>query len=326
MVPPGGTPHIADGAVRAHSGTMRVPRRPRGARVRRPSRLPGGGSRTPGLPRAVAVPLGCLPGLAAAVALVLCAHGVEHAAESTAGTVARTTPPAHTAPRPPVVPRSAWLGDAAREQPPPRYDDEVVAVFVHHTDSPNGYDCADAPGIIRHLYEGQTRGRDWDDLGYNFVVDRCGTVYEGRAGGVDRPVTGAHTQGFNHRTTGIAALGTFTEGVSVSPEMLHAIAALAAWKLGTSGTDPRAGVRLVSQQRRQPVRGGHRRRAARRGGPQRRLHDQLPGRRPARPPPGDPGARGPPPGAGRAAGGRRGRRPVARRPAVPHHGRPEGVR
>lgn len=214
--------------------------------MRRPSRLPGGGSRTPGLPRAVAVPLGCLPGLAAAVALVLCAHGVEHAAESTAGTVARTTPPAHTAPRPPVVPRSAWLGDAAREQPPPRYDDEVVAVFVHHTDSPNGYDCADAPGIIRHLYEGQTRGRDWDDLGYNFVVDRCGTVYEGRAGGVDRPVTGAHTQGFNHRTTGIAALGTFTEGVSVSPEMLHAIAALAAWKLGTSGTDPRADVRLVS--------------------------------------------------------------------------------
>ncbi|BFO20869.1 hypothetical protein SHKM778_72570 [Streptomyces sp. KM77-8] len=97
----------------------------------------------------------------------------------------------------------------------PRYDDEVVAVFIHHTDSPNGYDCADAPGIIRTLYEGQTGARDWDDLGYNFVVDRCGTVYEGRAGGTDRPVTGAHTQGFNHRSTGIAALGTFTEGVDV---------------------------------------------------------------------------------------------------------------
>ncbi|CAL9437018.1 hypothetical protein GCM10010266_02700 [Streptomyces griseomycini] len=193
------------------------------------------------------VPLGCLPGLAAAVALVLCAHGVEKAAESTAGTAAaRTTPPTRSAPRPAIVPRSVWLGDAAREQPPPRYDDEVVAVFVHHTDSPNDYDCADAPGIIRGLYQGQTLGRDWDDLGYNFVVDRCGTVYEGRAGGADRPVTGAHAQGFNHRTTGIAALGTFTEGVFVPPEMLRSIAALTAWKLGTSGTDPRGDVRLVS--------------------------------------------------------------------------------
>ncbi|GGV68386.1 hypothetical protein GCM10010294_24100 [Streptomyces griseoloalbus] len=223
---------------------MRVLRRPRGARKRRSPRIPGGPG-TPRLPRAVTAPLGCLPGLAAALALVLCAYGVEHAAESPAGTAARTTA-AHQAPRPPIVPRSAWLGGDAREQPRPRYDDEVVAVFIHHTDSPNGYDCADAPGIIRGLYEGQILGRDWDDLGYNFVVDRCGTIYEGRAGGADRAVTGAHTQGFNHRTTGIAALGTFTEGADVPGVMLRAIAAVSAWKLGTSGTDPRADVRLVS--------------------------------------------------------------------------------
>ncbi|MDK1343458.1 peptidoglycan recognition protein [Streptomyces sp. 378] len=191
--------------------------------------------------------LGCLPGLAAAVALVLCAHGVENAAEtgSRAGT-ARSTAAPHTAPRPPIVPRARWLGDAARAQPRPRYDDRVAAVFVHHTDSPNGYDCADAPRIIRGLYTGQTGTRDWDDIGYNFVVDRCGTLYEGRAGGVERAVTGAHTQGFNHRTAGIAALGTFTEGMPVPRPMIRAIAALSAWKLGLTGTDPRADVRLVS--------------------------------------------------------------------------------
>lgn len=60
-------------------------------------------------------------------------------------------------PRPDIVPRAAWIGDAARDQPPPRYDDQVVAVFIHHTDSPNGYDCADAPGILRALYEGRPR-------------------------------------------------------------------------------------------------------------------------------------------------------------------------
>jgi uncharacterized protein with LGFP repeats len=86
----------------------------------------------------------------------------------------------------------------------------------------------------------------WDDIGYNFVVDRCGTVYEGRAGGVERAVTGAHTQGFNHGTTGIAALGTFTAGMPVPRPMIRAIAALSAWKLGLTGTDPRARVRLVS--------------------------------------------------------------------------------
>ncbi|WP_426570526.1 peptidoglycan recognition protein family protein [Streptomyces canus] len=196
--------------------------------------------------------LGALPGLAAAVALVLCAEGVEHAA--TTALAARSAHPAggrpaapHTAARPRIVPRSVWLADlAGRRQPPPRYDDEVVAVFVHHTDSPNGYDCADAPRVIRHLYAGQTGGRDWDDIGYNFLVDRCGTIYEGRAGGVDRPVTGAHTQGFNHRTTGIAALGTFTAGVEVPQPMIDAIAALAAWKLGPSDTDPRKDVRLTS--------------------------------------------------------------------------------
>ncbi len=102
------------------------------------------------------------------------------------------------------------------------------------------------PRIIRYLYAGQTGSRDWDDIGYNFLVDRCGTIYEGRAGGIDRPVTGAHTQGFNHRSTGIAAIGTFTAGVPVPKAMTDSIAALAAWKLGKTDTDPRARVRLTS--------------------------------------------------------------------------------
>lgn len=214
----------------------------RGTRGRRPARIPG----------PLLVLLACLPGLAAVAALGLCAGGVDRAATAALGARAGRSPAAraagaHAAARPPVVARSAWLDDLARHaQPPPRYDDKVVAVFVHHTDSPNGYACADAPRIIRYLYAGQTDARGWDDIGYNFLVDRCGTIYEGRAGGVDRPVTGAHTQGFNHRTAGIAALGTFTAGVPVPQAMVDAIAALTAWKLGLSGIDPRADVRLTS--------------------------------------------------------------------------------
>ncbi|MCS0605171.1 peptidoglycan recognition protein [Streptomyces sp. LP11] len=199
--------------------------------------------------RALLTLLCCLPGLTAAGALALCVRGVEHSAatrlDRTAGL--RAPASAHRAPRPRILPRAAWLDRAtAHAQPPPRYDDRVVAVFVHHTDSPNGYACADAPRIIRHLYSGQTGVRGWDDIGYNFLVDRCGTLYEGRAGGVDRAVTGAHAQGFNHRTAGIAALGTFTAGVPVPQAMTDAIAALAAWKLGLADVDPRGRTRLVS--------------------------------------------------------------------------------
>ncbi|MEV8021054.1 peptidoglycan recognition protein [Streptomyces sp. NPDC086554] len=155
-------------------------------------------------------------------------------------------PARHPAAQPPVVLRADWLADGVQDPPPARYADRVDAVFVHHTDSPNGYDCADAPRIIRYLYVGQAEGRDWDDIGYNFLVDRCGTIYEGRAGGIDRAVVGAHTQGFNRGSVGIAAIGTFTEGTPVPRAMTDAVAALAAWKLGLSGVDPRSTVRLVS--------------------------------------------------------------------------------
>ncbi|WP_244362623.1 peptidoglycan recognition protein family protein [Streptomyces aquilus] len=219
-------------------------------RGRRPVRIRTG---PPWRSRRALLLLSCVPGLAAVVALVLCATGVERRAEARpAHALAARPATSHHAPRPHIVPRSVWAtgtGEAngvARTPPPARYDDKVVAVFIHHTDSPNSYDCADAPRIIRYLAAGQTGVRDWDDIGYNFLVDRCGTIYEGRAGGVDRPVTGAHTQGFNHRTSGIAALGTFTAGVRVPPAMAHAIAALAAWKLGLAGVDPRASVKLVS--------------------------------------------------------------------------------
>ncbi|MEW2619517.1 peptidoglycan recognition protein [Streptomyces sp. NPDC048106] len=199
--------------------------------------------------------LGSLPGLMAVLALALYARGVARPAriplDRPAALDLRSAAPGtgstHLAGRPLIVPRSAWLdATTAHTQPPPRYDDKVIAVFVHHTDSPNDYACADTPEIIRRLYAGQTGARQWDDIGYNFLVDRCGTIYEGRAGGVDRAVTGAHAQGFNHRTAGIAAIGTFTAGVPVPRAMTDAVAALAAWKLGLAGVDPRERVRLVS--------------------------------------------------------------------------------
>ncbi|MFJ1844936.1 MULTISPECIES: peptidoglycan recognition protein [unclassified Streptomyces] len=150
------------------------------------------------------------------------------------------------APRPAIVPRTQWQADETTRDPHAHYAEKVTAVFIHHTDTPNGYDCTNVPRTLRNLYTGQIRDRRWGDLGYNFLVDACGTIYEGRAGGSDRPVIGSHTLGFNRGTTGVAAIGTFGRGTPVPPAMEHAIAALAAWKLGLSGIDPTSKVRLTS--------------------------------------------------------------------------------
>jgi hypothetical protein len=148
--------------------------------------------------------------------------------------------------RPVIVGRAAWHADEQAVHGKPLYDHHVRAVFVHHTDNPNGYDCRhDVPAMLLAMQERHIHLLDWDDLGYNFVVDKCGTIYEGRGGGVDRDVRGAHTEGFNTDTVGIAALGSFGAGEPVPAPMLQAIAEIAAWKLDRD-VDPAGRVRLVS--------------------------------------------------------------------------------
>ncbi|MCS0637510.1 peptidoglycan recognition protein [Streptomyces sp. LP05-1] len=178
----------------------------------------------------VFVPLGGTPGTAAA------SRAAGH----------QPRPSRHHVERPVIVPRSAWQAEGADSVPGARYAPKVKAVVVHHTSTPNGYDCATVPEILRGLYAGHAYGRHWDDIGYNFLVDSCGTIYEGRAGGAGRPVIGAHTKGFNEGTVGVAAIGTFTRGETVPAPALEAIARLAAWKLDPDGPDPRGSVTLVS--------------------------------------------------------------------------------
>ncbi|MDJ0383914.1 peptidoglycan recognition protein [Streptomyces sp. G-G2] len=146
--------------------------------------------------------------------------------------------------RPDIVSRSAW---GAREQPgdDPVYGKEVKAVFVHHTAQTNAYDCTDSAALLRGLQELHVRTNGWKDLGYNFVVDKCGTVFEGRRGGADRPVTGAHTLGFNTDTMGIAVIGEYSSQ-EPSGAAMNAVARLAGWKLGRYGYDPQGSVTLTS--------------------------------------------------------------------------------
>ncbi|MFI2431614.1 peptidoglycan recognition protein [Streptomyces sp. NPDC018693] len=144
-----------------------------------------------------------------------------------------------SAPRPAIVSRAGWGADESISPEPPLYvpSGKIKAAVVHHTANSNGYTCADAPAVVRAIYAYHVKQLGWRDVGYNFLVDKCGTLYEGRKGGVDRAVQGAHAYGFNTQTTGIAVLGTYTT-TAPPQKVLNSVAALAAWKLGQYGIDP----------------------------------------------------------------------------------------
>ncbi|MEU3445978.1 peptidoglycan recognition protein [Streptomyces thermolilacinus] len=152
-----------------------------------------------------------------------------------------TGPPAppSTMPRPPITSRAGWGADESISPEAPGYlpGGKIKAVVVHHTAESNSYTCEQAPAVVRGIYAYHVKQLGWKDIGYNFLVDKCGTVYEGRKGGVDRPVQGAHAYGFNAETTGISVLGTYTDAAPSQAAMVS-VARVAAWKLGQYGVDP----------------------------------------------------------------------------------------
>ncbi|WP_053205206.1 FG-GAP-like repeat-containing protein [Jiangella muralis] len=175
-----------------------------------------------------------------------------------AATTLQRTPAAARdgAPRPVIHSRAAWGADESlREQTDPLYGD-VQGGFVHHTAGTNDYTEAEVPAILRGIYEYHVVGRGWRDIGYNFFVDRFGRIWEGRWGGIDRAVVGAHVEGYNSYSVGVAALGEFT-ATQPGQAVLDAYARLFAWKLGLNDVDPHGTFAYPGQQT-LPTIAGHR--------------------------------------------------------------------
>jgi hypothetical protein len=142
-------------------------------------------------------------------------------------------------PKPQIYSRAQWGADErVREQTPPSYA-EVHGGFVHHTVNANDYSAADVPGIIRSIYAYHVKSRGWRDIGYNFLIDRFGRIWEGRYGGVDRAVVGAHTENYNDYGFGVSAIGNF-EIAKPGSAIVQAEGALFAWKLSLYGVSAAA--------------------------------------------------------------------------------------
>ncbi|WP_405647687.1 FG-GAP-like repeat-containing protein [Streptomyces sp. NBC_00019] len=147
--------------------------------------------------------------------------------------------------KPPVITQAEW-GASTDYDGTPGYGTEIKAAVIHHTgmDSDNTLSCADSRARLRSIQQ-EHFARGYYDIGYNFVVDKCGQIFEGRSGGMDLPVIGAHDIGFNTNTVGISYIGNY-ESAKPSKAALDAIARIVAWKFGMYGIDPTGKVTLVS--------------------------------------------------------------------------------
>ena len=172
---------------------------------------------------------------------------VQTMAATTSGTVAASA----ATNGPTIVTRAEWGAAPPRDIPecPPDGGsgepgitwgaaDRLDGAVVHHTVNPNDYaTVAQAMQLIRNdqAYHQNTHG--WCDIGYNFLVDKWGNIYEGAQGSIDAPIIGAHTGGFNTRTVGVSMIGTYTS-VAPSTAQKDSVAKIAGYKLSLYGVDP----------------------------------------------------------------------------------------
>jgi uncharacterized protein with LGFP repeats len=146
--------------------------------------------------------------------------------------------------RPEIVSRRRWgAGDCRPRTGASR--GRVRVAFVHHTVTANAYTRSEAKSMVLGICRYHRNVNGWNDIGYNFLVDRFGRIFEGRRGGIRRAVVGAHTEGFNAQSTGVAALGTFSSRRLPGPAVRQ-LAQLIRWKLKQHGAGTGGRPRLTS--------------------------------------------------------------------------------
>lgn len=139
--------------------------------------------------------------------------------------------------RPRIYSRAEWGADESlRNGCVPSIGETVKGVVVHHDAGSNSYTASESAGIVRSILAYHTQVAGWCDIGYNMIVDKYGQAFEGRYGGLNLPVQGAHAMGFNENTFGIMMLGNYMTA-QPTPAGLDILARAIAWRLGTSYRD-----------------------------------------------------------------------------------------
>ncbi len=158
------------------------------------------------------------------------------------------TPVAATIGQPAIVMRSEWGAKKPDSCDSPRYGKATLGATIHHTAGKTVYEQSESVGMVRGAQKFHMGSRNWCDIGYNFLVDRFGTIYEGRSGGITKMVRGAHS-GYgptNLQTVGISMMGTFTTAQPTAA-MKKSVAELVAWRFSLENIPATGTVKIGSK-------------------------------------------------------------------------------
>jgi N-acetylmuramoyl-L-alanine amidase len=146
---------------------------------------------------------------------------------------------------PKIILRKAWGANERIRRANPGYAPALLNAIVHHTAGAAGSSPAQSAAIVRGIQVYHVQGNGWNDIGYNFLVDRFGQVFEGRYGGIERNVIGAHAQGFNTGSVGISVLGNY-DSAALSPAAREAVSRVIAWRLDVAHVHPLSRITSIS--------------------------------------------------------------------------------
>lgn len=154
--------------------------------------------------------------------------------------------------QPSMVTRAEWGADESLLSyngagcVPASIDTTIKAAIVHHTAGTNSYTASQSASIMRGIYAYHVKDRGWCDIGYNILVDKYGTIFEGRHGGVVNPVHGAHATSWNTDTVGVSVMMNSSQAKQ-SPEAMSAVSRILAWKLAGNYRTPTSTLTLAGK-------------------------------------------------------------------------------
>ncbi|MHB1007967.1 MAG: N-acetylmuramoyl-L-alanine amidase [Propionibacteriaceae bacterium] len=163
--------------------------------------------------------------------------------------------------QPGIISRAGWGADESlrayngTDCLTPRIDATVKGAVIHHTAGSNSYSPSQSASIVRGIYAYHVISNGWCDIGYNFLVDMYGQIFEGRYGGITLPVHGAHATSWNTDTVGVSFMMN-SNTLNPTAASISSAEALLAWKLGNSYRTPNGWTTLVGAAI--PVLFGHR--------------------------------------------------------------------